>query len=145
LGEPPVRKTIVGSRGLADGAGKLLGGAVVPAEKGRVATANAWGGWGEGGREGLICPPSCSNKRRPPAPTAHAERGRSEREPARPHAHAHTRAHAAASQGGAVRVVSGEAGRGEAGRGGAGRDGAPRAWREGGAYGVWRTVRSWPG
>lgn len=47
------------------------------------------GGWGEGGREGLICPSSCLNKRRPPAWTAHAGRGRSEGEPAAPRARAH--------------------------------------------------------
>lgn len=78
------------------------------------------GGWGEGGREGLICPPSCSNKRRPPARTAHAGRGRSEGESVPRRARA--RAHAGASAG------SGWAGRGWAGLGGARPGGA-----EGGA------------
>lgn len=61
------------------------------------------GGWGEEGSEGLICPPSCSNKRSPTARSAHARRGRSEgeREPGLAHAHAGAR------QGGAGRIATG--------------------------------------
>lgn len=49
------------------------------------------GGWGEEGSEGLICPPSCSNKRSPTARSAHARRGRSEGERAGPRARARRR------------------------------------------------------
>lgn len=99
-GERAKRKTIVGSRRLL--MGELLGGAAVPAGERASRGGECLGGWGEGGREGLICPPSCSNKRRPPAQTAHAGRGRSEGEPAgTPRARAH--AVASAGRGGAVR------------------------------------------
>lgn len=92
------------------------------------------GGWGEGGREGLICPPSCSNKRRPPARTAHAGRGRSEGEPGRRRARARAhcpppqgRAGLGGAEGGAhpgLRGLAGErAGRLAAGTGGLGAAG----------------------
>lgn len=107
-GERAVRKTRVGSRRLL--MGELLGGAASPARERASRGGECLGGWGEGGREGLICPPSCSNKRRPPARTAHAGRGRSEGESVPRHARA--RAHAGASAG------LGWAGPGRAGRGG---------------------------
>lgn len=95
------------------------------------------GGWGEGGREGLICPPSCSNKRRPPAPTAHAGRGHSEGEPGPRRARARTltppqgQAGPGGAEGGAPpgpRRLPGKAGSGEelTGRGGRHR---PRSCR----------------
>lgn len=84
--------------------GELLGRAAAPAAERASGDGECLGGWGEGGREGLICPPSCSNKRRPPARTAHAGRGRSEGEPVRPRARAPARAHKPAPpQGGAER------------------------------------------
>lgn len=71
--------------------GELLGGAAAPAGERASGDDECLGGWGEGGRKGLICPPSCSNKRRPPARTAHAGRGRSEGEQARRRARARRR------------------------------------------------------
>lgn len=95
--------------------GELLGRAAAPAAERASGDGECLGGWGEGGREGLICPPSCSNKRRPPARTAHAGRGRSEGEPDWPRARARARTYAGAS-----------AGRGGAGR--SGMEGGARPW-----------------
>lgn len=81
------------------------------------------GGWGEQSWEGLICPPSCSNKRRPPVRSAHARRGRSEGKQAGPRARAQRRL--------SGRGRPGRHGRGRAGPGagpsvrGRGRRGGP--------------------
>lgn len=64
-GERPVKEMRVGSRRLL--LGELLGGAAAPAGERASRDGERFGGWGDGGREGLICPPSCSNKRRPSA------------------------------------------------------------------------------
>lgn len=72
--ERTVRKRAVGSQRLL--MRDLLGGAVARAGERASGDGECLRGWDEGGREGLICPPSCLNKRRPPARTAHAGRGR---------------------------------------------------------------------